>query len=267
MNKRRLVVGVLSMSLLAAALPGLASAQDEAVPYPAEGVQWQLSSYADGGTMTDVPAGVETTLFLNGGEVVGSAGCNSYFGSYQMTADTLTFPNPFGSTQKFCDGPEQAVEDAYLPLLQAVAGWSIDEAGMLSLTDADGAVSLVYGEPPVTVTATDVEALNEELTNLQAQIDQAAADVATLAEEFSSVNVTKLRNRIAANEQAISDLDKTVARLRDRIKANEEAIASLDEQMASVKTRVKALEKTDKAQDQRIAALEEAAPQPTQLPS
>ena len=133
----------------------MALAQDEDTQVTPEGVEWTLATLAG----EAVPESVTTTLFMSGGEVVGDAGCNSYFGSYELDGDALTFPTPFGSTLKMCEEEAMAVEDAYLPLLQATASWAIDEEGALSLADADGAVHLVYGEATVDVTASDVDAL------------------------------------------------------------------------------------------------------------
>ncbi len=265
MNKRRLVATILSSALIASALPGLAFAQDEVevVPQPAEGVEWQLGSYLSGGILIDVPADVDVTLLMTDGDASGSAGCNSYFGSYVIDATGLVFPGPFGSTQKFCEGTAQEVEDAYLPLLGAVAGWTIDEAGMLVLTGSDGEVSLVYAEATVDITATDVEVLIETLDTLQAQIDLADMQITTLNEEFSSVNVSKLRNRIVANEEAIVEINATIGRFRNRITANEEAIVRIDNTLNRFRDRIKALEETDAQQDARIKALEDEVGVPT----
>ncbi len=248
MNPTRSIAAALSLSLLLSALPGLASAQDEAGPFAAEGIQWSLDTLAG----EAIPADVEVTLFMNGGDVFGSAGCNSYFGTYQIDATNLTFPEPLGSTLMFCEGPAQDAEGAYLPLLASTTGWSVDE-GMLSLTDAAGAVTLMYREKPVTVTATDVDALTSELANLQAQIDLAKTEIATLSESFNSVNVTRLRNRIGANEESITRIDSTIGRLRTRISANEEAITRIDDTITRLRDRIRALEANDVSQDQRIA--------------
>ncbi|HSM33405.1 MAG TPA: META domain-containing protein [Anaerolineae bacterium] len=266
MHKRRSFVFILGASLLLGALPGVALAQEEeAVVFPPEGVEWRLQMYEAGPDigMVDVPEGVEVSLFMSGGDVVGNAGCNSIFGSYQIDAETLSFPVPFGSTLKLCEGPEQEVEDAYLPLLSAVEGWSIGDEGALSLSDVGGAVTLVYSEAPVEITATDVEALMAELSGLQQQIDQAELEIATLTDEFASVNVTKLRNRIAANEDAISEQAETIDRLRGRIRANEDAIAELQATDGRLRDRIKALEESDAAQTERITALEDAVFVPT----
>ena len=262
MNKRRLVAGALSASLLVSALPGLALAQDEEGPYAAEGVQWMLDTISG----ETVPDGVEVTLFLNDGEVAGNAGCNSYLGSYEIDAESLTFPSPFVVTRMACEGPAMDVEDAYLPLLQASAGWSVDDGGMLSLTDAEGAVALVYSEPPVEITSTDITALVATLEDLQAQIDTATAEVAALEEAAKSIDVNKLDKRLSANEEAIAANKKSISNHKKRLSTNEQAIADLNKQMSNVKKRVKALEATAKDHEARIAALEEPAPVPTQLP-
>ncbi len=220
----------------------------ESGPYAAEGVQWSLDTLSS----EAVPADIEVTLFMNGGDVFGLAGCNSYFGSYQIAAQSLTFPDPFGTTQMSCQGPAQDIESAYLPLLQTTAGWSVDQ-GVLSLTDAAGAVTLTYSEPPVTITATDIDALASELTSLQAQIDLAKEEITTLSASFDSVNVTRLRNRIGANEEAITRIDATIERLRTRIRANEQAVTRIDETIGRLRERIRALEESDASQDQRIA--------------
>jgi len=260
MNKRQLVAGVLGASLLATALPGLAFAQDEEMPYLAEGVEWTLKSISDGEALSDVPEGVETTLLLNGGEVVGNAGCNSYFGSYEIDETSLSFPDPFGMTQSLCEGPAQDVEDAYMPLLETTATWAVED-DMLSLSNAEGTVTLVYGEPPVEVTATDVNALAAELESLQVQIDEAATAVTLLAEEAASVNVNKITNRISTNETDIAALQErtkglNVDNLKKRISTTEKAIESLDKQMVNVKKSLDSLDQVDKNQKKRIETLE-----------
>jgi heat shock protein HslJ/uncharacterized coiled-coil protein SlyX len=280
MNKRPLIAVALSSSLLLAALPGLAFGQDDpASSLSPEGAEWALTTLAG----ETIPAEIGTTLFLSGGEVVGNASCNSYFGSYELVDDALTFPTPFGVTQKFCDGPVQAVEDAYLPLLQTTATWSIDEEGALSLADADGVVQLVYGEAAIDITATDVDALTAALGDLQNQIDEANAEVAALEAEAASINVNKFDKRLTATEASVKGLENktkglNVDGLKSRISANEKAIADLQKKAsnltnrvkalentdANLKKRINALEKTDQNHEKRIAALEEASPTPEQ---
>jgi len=262
MNQRRSVAVILGATLLAGALPGLALAQDEVAtePYPAEGVAWQLDSYAADGVAVDVPAEVTATLYLSDGDVVGNAGCNSYFGSYIIDATSLSFPTPLASTLMLCEGPAQDVEATYLGTLATVAGWTIDESGALRLSDAEGTEILVYSESPVDITATDVAALAQELASLQAQIDAAASGIVALTEAAEAVNTDRLRDRTRANADAIAELKTTVGRLRDRIKANEDAIAELQTTVGRLRNRIRALESSDADQELRIEALEGLAP-------
>lgn len=262
MNKRHLLAGALGASLLATTLPAIAVAQEDG-PYAAEAVAWTLSSLAGPDGMTDVPEGVKATLFLSGGEVVGSAGCNSYFGSYEMDAENLSF-GPFGATQMLCEGPAQDLEDAYLPLLGEVAGWAVD-MDMLSLSTADGTVTLVYAEPPVDITATDIAALTAMLEDLQAQIDAATEEVAALTEAAAAVNVSKFDKRLTAVEEGVAALEaKTeglnVTNLKKRIAANEEAIAELNQTVDKFRNRINKLEDIAEDHEARIATLEPQSP-------
>ena len=259
MTKRPLLAAALAIALVVTATSGLALAQEEAVIYPAEGVVWQLDGYGSDGALVEVPADVEVTLFLSGGDVVGTAGCNSYFGSYVIDATTLSFPVPFGSTRMLCEGAAQEVENTYLPLLSAVTGWSIDEEGVLSLSDAAGSVTLLYSKPTVVITAADIEALGNELASLQAQIDQAEAEIAALIEAAEAANIDTLRRRVRANEQSIAEIDATIDTLRRRVRANEQSIAEIDATIARFRNRINRLEDTVADHEARLAALEQVA--------
>lgn len=259
MAKRQWLAPALATALMVTATSALALAQEEAVVYPAEGVEWRLDDYASDGALVEVPAGVEVTLLLSGGDVVGTAGCNSYFGSYLIDATTLSFPGPFGSTRMLCEGAAQEVEDTYLPLLSAVAGWSIDEEGSLSLSDAAGSVTLVYSEPTVIIRASDIEALSNELASLQGQIDQAEAEIAALIEAAEAANIDTLRRRVRANEQSIAEINATLSRFRDRIRANEEAIAEINATIGRFRNRINRLEDAVADHEERIGTLERVA--------
>lgn len=270
MKKRQILAGSLSVALLLGALPGMTFAQDDASPSPEggaglspEGVEWTLTTLAG----EAVPAEVEVTLFLSGGQTVGEAGCNSYFGGYELDGDALTFPEPFGLTQKFCEGAPMEVEGAYLPLLQATATWSIDDAGALNLADAEGTVQLVYDEAPIDVTMSDVETLVSVLGDLQAQIDEASAEVAALAEAAASIDVNRFNRRLNGVEESVAQLQEqvggtNVVNLRRRITALEETTARLDRTIDRFRDRIIALEESDKEQNQRIKALEDLVPVP-----
>ncbi|MEX1296831.1 MAG: META domain-containing protein [Candidatus Limnocylindrales bacterium] len=270
MKTRKLIAGTLGAALLVSALPGVVLAQDETQALSPEGVEWTLTTLAG----EPVPEGVEVTLFLSGGEVVGNAGCNSYFGSYELSEDSLTFPNPFGVTLKLCEDELMAVEGTYLPLLQATIDWNIDDEGALSLSDEDGVVQLIYGEAPIDITMTDVEALVATLGDLQAQIDAASAEVAAVAEETAAIPVNRFDQRVSDVERRadnqgrrITEVERrteglNVQGLQRRIAALEETVTRLDRTIDRFRDRIIALEQTAQDHEDRIAALEDEVPTP-----
>ena len=106
---------------------------------PLTGTTWQLISYLDGDAFTSVLIGTEiTAVFGDDGQLTGSAGCNSYFGSYEVDGDAIPF-GLLGSTLMACSEPEGIMnqEQAYLAALGSAVTYRI-EGDKLKLTDADG---------------------------------------------------------------------------------------------------------------------------------
>lgn len=93
-----------------------------------EDTKWVLKSYGEPENMADVPAEPEITaeFISSGGTVRGSAGCNSYSGSYELEDDRLTI-GPVASTEMFCMEPEGVMdrEQEYLGLLQLAESYEI----------------------------------------------------------------------------------------------------------------------------------------------
>jgi heat shock protein HslJ len=79
-----------------------------------------------------------TAAFGDDGKLTGSAGCNSYFGSYEVDGEAITF-GPLGSTLMACAEPEGIMnqEQAYLAALESAGTYRI-EGDKLELIDADG---------------------------------------------------------------------------------------------------------------------------------
>jgi len=65
----------------------------------------------------------------------GNAGCNNYFGTYQVEGNTLTF-NEIGSTKMFCGDGLMAEESAFLTALQEATAYKIT-SGSLQIFAAD----------------------------------------------------------------------------------------------------------------------------------
>ena len=111
-----------------------------------EGTVWTLVSYGDPSDPQAVLEGSEITAQFDGakGTVTGSAGCNSYFGAYEVDGDSLTV-GPVGSTEMYCAAPENVMdqETAYLAALQSAASYQI-VGNQLQIANADGATVLTF---------------------------------------------------------------------------------------------------------------------------
>ncbi|MFC1934057.1 DUF4382 domain-containing protein [Chloroflexota bacterium] len=95
-----------------------------------EDTKWILQSFGETGNLTDVLTDTEITAeFVSSeGTVKGSAGCNSYFGSYEVEGDQLSIPGPIGATEMYCMEPEGVMdqEQQYLNTLGTAESYKID---------------------------------------------------------------------------------------------------------------------------------------------
>ncbi len=98
--------------------------------------EWVLESYGEQGDLQAVLEGTEITASFDGAErqVTGSAGCNSYFSSYEVSGNKLSF-SAIAQTEMYCDAPEGVMEQEreYLNTLQAAESYEI-ENGKLQIT-------------------------------------------------------------------------------------------------------------------------------------
>jgi heat shock protein HslJ len=108
---------------------------------------WQLSSYASNGTLTDVPAGVTVTAVFAAGRINGTSGCNQYFGSYTTDGAKITISET-GGTMMACPGPVMAVEQAYLANLGKAATFTATSTD-LTMYASDDTTILKYASTPV----------------------------------------------------------------------------------------------------------------------
>lgn len=103
------------------------------------GRQWSLEMYRDGsGKWVDVLPDTTITLVLNDGQGKGSAGCNNYFASYEISPDTLTF-GMVAATEMWRQTPEGVMdqESAFLAMLNSVASYQ-SEGDKFMMLDAAG---------------------------------------------------------------------------------------------------------------------------------
>jgi len=78
--------------------------------------------------------GVPTIDFGTDGTVSGSAGCNTFNGTYTVEGSSISF-GPLASTKMACPEADMAVETAFLAGLAGATSWSI-QAEMLKLEGA-----------------------------------------------------------------------------------------------------------------------------------
>ncbi|UCB42384.1 MAG: META domain-containing protein, partial [Dehalococcoidales bacterium] len=98
-----------------------------------EGTRWVLESYGEPDNPQAVIEDTEVTVEFYAGEVSGSAGCNSYFGSYEIDGQNITIDS-IGSTEMACMEPEGVMdqETLYLSALEQVERFQIED-GTLKL--------------------------------------------------------------------------------------------------------------------------------------
>ena len=114
---------------------------------PFAGISWELVTYkASSGSMIGVnPSTTVKALFGTDGNITGSAGCNSYAGSYTRSGQNGIAIGPLATTLMFCGEPGvMDQETAYLANLQAAASYKVTTDGNLQLMDMAGTPILVY---------------------------------------------------------------------------------------------------------------------------
>jgi len=97
---------------------------------------WRLTRLGD--ETIDNPANgreIQFAMEYQDKRIAGYAGCNRFFGHYEMNGDAIKF-DQIGSTKMFCEG-RMDVEQKFLSTLGEAARWKINE-GTLQLFDANG---------------------------------------------------------------------------------------------------------------------------------
>jgi heat shock protein HslJ len=123
----------------------------EAPPVPFEGTAWSLKFLQDPqDNVVATTAGTMVTATFAEGTVTGSAGCNTYTGTYTLDGDKLAIAGLMvaDGAKKSCDSP-QGIMDQEAVYLANLAGAVrlVQTAGVLQLLNADDETSLAYGAP------------------------------------------------------------------------------------------------------------------------
>jgi len=106
---------------------------------------WRVQSYnnGQGGITTPVQGTTLTATFGQDGTVAGSAGCNTFRGSFTVEADALSF-GPLATTRMACPAPILEQERQFLAALEATSLFAIEADQRLTLRDADGSIQAVF---------------------------------------------------------------------------------------------------------------------------
>jgi heat shock protein HslJ len=101
---------------------------------PLEGTSWTLMAYRK----TRPIPGTTLTATFEGGQVHGSAGCNTYRGPYEVDGDTIAM-GALAITEMACLEPEGAMEQEtlFMEFLQDARRYRLDE-GQLQILRSDG---------------------------------------------------------------------------------------------------------------------------------
>jgi len=91
---------------------------------------WMLESYGAPGNLREVLEDTEITDTFDSAEekVTGSAGCNNYFGSYEINKNDLAIIPPIGSTMMACPEPIMEQERGYLEVIEAAESYEIEDS-------------------------------------------------------------------------------------------------------------------------------------------
>ena len=110
------------------------AAQPAPETLPLVGTAWQVSSMAQGSAVQSVLADTELTAkFSDAGEIHGSAGCNTYGGTYTTSGAMMSF-SALASTKMMCADDVMAQETAFFAAMEQVASYKI-EGTQLRLLD------------------------------------------------------------------------------------------------------------------------------------
>lgn len=89
---------------------------------------WVLESYGEPNSLNTVLEDIETNITFDSaeGKISGSAGCNSYFGEYEVNGNKLSFPGPIASTEMWCGEEIGEQERQYLSALTDAESYKIE---------------------------------------------------------------------------------------------------------------------------------------------
>lgn len=80
--------------------------------------------------------------FLPEGRIAGYAGCNNFFGEYELTGEGIKF-GQFGATRMACDVERMDLENAVFSIFRDASTIAIDSVGSLTIQTGDGHIRAI----------------------------------------------------------------------------------------------------------------------------
>lgn len=156
------VLLVSSCSLLNAQTPVSNQTEPSSAENSLANTEWRLVSFGTAGAESPVIEGTTITLkFGADGRVAGSAGCNSYGGSYSERGDSLSFSRLVSTKRACLEQRANQQEQQYLAALELSGKFKISEIGLkIFYGDERGAFNFVHHS-----TSKPAEQRYENLTN------------------------------------------------------------------------------------------------------
>ncbi|WP_165792370.1 META domain-containing protein [Thalassospira lohafexi] len=87
-------------------------------------------------TLTPMSPVLATANFTKDSKVVGSTGCNRYFGTYEENDGKLKL-SPLGATQMMCVEDAMEIENAFNNAMEKVTDWQLAKDALV-LSDTNG---------------------------------------------------------------------------------------------------------------------------------
>jgi PKD repeat protein len=97
--------------------------------------------------LAGTPDGIDIMAQFNAGALSGSAGCNTYNGSYTLSGTDQLSVGPLSTSQQLCDDATMAAEQAYLQAIQSATTYQVND-DQLTINTATGALNFVNAVSP-----------------------------------------------------------------------------------------------------------------------
>ncbi len=134
MKRRVTILG--SAILLAIVMTSCAKREAEGTETPViglEGPKWQLVDVSDEPVSPQAGERRPSMTFdATDKQASGFAGCNNFFGSYELDGSSLKF-GPVGTTRMFCEGAAGEIEMRFMESLEQARTWELKDSALLLL--------------------------------------------------------------------------------------------------------------------------------------